>query len=344
MAQTTLAGLADALGLYYRGDGAVTVDHIASLRDADPGALTFLSDPKYREHLKQTRAGIVVLHPDHADDCPVPTLLSKNPHLAFARAATIVCPPPAPKAHVHETAWVHPEAQVGSRVSIGAQVVVGAGCEIGDDVTIGPGCVLGEGVRIGKGSRLVAQVTVWEGCRIGQRCILYPGSVIGSDGFGYANDDGRWVKVPQVGGVRLGDDVEVGCNTTIDRGAIGDTVVGDGVKLDNLVQIGHNVEIGEHTIIVACSGIAGSTRIGRYCAIGGAVGMAGHLTIADGVQITGMTQVTKSLTEPGLYSSGTGVEPNRQWRRNAARFHQLDNMARRLRRLEQRLSENEAGD
>ncbi|MCK8516382.1 UDP-3-O-(3-hydroxymyristoyl)glucosamine N-acyltransferase [Methylonatrum kenyense] len=338
MAQTTLEGLANALGLTFRGDGSVIVDHVASLGDADPRSLSFLADPKHRKHLEQTRAGIVVLHPDMADSSPVPVLLSKNPHYAFARAASIVHPPPDGDGQVHPTAWVHPEARLGRNVSIGPHASVDAGCRLADDVIVGPGSILGKGVQVGRGSRLVARVTVWDGCIIGQRCLLHPGAVIGADGFGYANDEGRWSKVPQVGVVRLGNDVDVGCNTTIDRGAIGDTLIGNGVKLDNLVQIGHNVEIGEHTIVVACSGIAGSTRIGRHCAIGGAVGMAGHISIADGVQITGMTQVTKSLNEPGLYSSGTGVEPNRQWRRNAARFHQLDAMAKRLRQLEQQLA------
>lgn len=338
MAQTTLEGLANALGLTFRGDGSATVDHVASLGAADPNSLSFLADPKHRKHLERTRAGIVVLHPDMADASPVPVLLSRNPHYAFARAASIVHPQPRGDGLVHPTAWVHPDAQLGAHVSIGPHASVGADCRLADNVIVGPGSVLGDGVHIGRGSRLVARVTVWDGCVIGERCLLHPGAVIGADGFGYANDEGRWSKVPQVGVVRLGNDVDVGCNTTIDRGAIGDTLIGNGVKLDNLVQIGHNVEIGEHTIIVACSGVAGSTRIGRHCAIGGAVGMAGHINIADGVQITGMTQVTKSLNEPGLYSSGTGVEPNRKWRRNAARFHQLDDMARRLRRLEQQLA------
>lgn len=344
MAQTTLEGLANALGLTFRGDGSVVVDHIASLGDASPSALTFLADRKYQRHLQETRAGVVVLHPDMADASPVPVLLSKNPHYAFARAASILHPPVTGDGQVHPTAWVAPDAHIGQRVTVGPHASIGGGAEIDDDVIIGPSSVVGNHVRIGRGTRLVARVTVWDGCVIGARCLLHPGAVIGADGFGYANDEGRWSKVPQIGVVRLGDDVDVGCNTTIDRGAIGDTLIGNGVKLDNLVQIGHNVEIGEHTIIVACSGIAGSTRIGRHCAIGGAVGMAGHLNIADGVQLTGMTQVTKSLNEPGLYSSGTGVEPNRQWRRNAARFHQLDGMAKRLKRLEKQLAAQDMSD
>lgn len=344
MGQTTLEALAHELDLTFRGDGRTTVDHLASLVDADPGALTFLADHKYRRHLADTCAGIVVLHPDMADESPVPVLLAENPHLSFARAANLVCPPRTEPAGVHPTAWVHPDSRLGEDVAIGPHASIGAGCIIGDRVSIGPGCVISEQVTIGADTRLVAMVTVCDGCVIGTRCTLHPGAVIGADGFGYANDQGCWEKVPQVGNVFIGNDVEIGSNTTIDRGAIGDTVIGDGVKLDNLVQIGHNVQIDNHTIIAACSGIAGSTRIGKHCAIGGAVGIAGHITIADGVQITGMSQVTKSLNEPGVYSSGTGVEPNRQWRRNAARFHQLDDMARRLRQLEQKLAKQEKGE
>lgn len=342
--QTTLEALANELGLSYRGNGQTVVDHLASLLDAEAGALSFLSDHKYRRHLPNSRASVVVLHPDLADESPGAVLLTDNPHLTFARAAMLVCPPRKEPAGIHPTAWVDPDACLGAQVAIGPHASVGAGCTIGDRVSIGPGCVVSEHVTIGADTRLVARVTVWDGCIVGARCTLYPGAVIGADGFGYANDHGRWEKVPQVGRVLIGDDVEVGSNTTIDRGAIGDTVIGNGVKLDNLVQIGHNVQIGDHTIIAACSGVAGSTSIGKHCAIGGAVGMAGHITIADGVQITGMTQVTKSLTDPGVYSSGTGVEPNRQWRRNAARFHQLDDMARRLRQIEKRISERDTDE
>ncbi|MEX0729990.1 MAG: UDP-3-O-(3-hydroxymyristoyl)glucosamine N-acyltransferase [Aquisalimonadaceae bacterium] len=339
MGRTTLEALASALGLTYRGDGGTVIDHLASLTDADQGALSFLADSRYRKHLAETRAAAVVLHPDMAGECPVPTLLADNPHLAFARAATLICPPRKEAPGIHPSAAVDPDAHLGANVAVGPHVAIAAGCHIGEGASIGPGCVLGQNVIIGADTRLVARVTVWDDCVVGSRCIVHAGTVIGSDGFGYANDHGRWEKVPQVGRVLIGNDVEVGSNASIDRGAIGDTVIGDGVKLDNLVHIAHNVVIGDHTIIAACTGVAGSTRIGKYCAFGGIVGVAGHITIADGVQVTGMTQVTKSLTEAGVYSSGTGVEPNRQWRRNAARFHQLDDMARRLRRLEQRMAD-----
>jgi UDP-3-O-[3-hydroxymyristoyl] glucosamine N-acyltransferase len=342
MAFITLAALAERLGLEYKGSGETSIDHVAGLNDAGRGSLTFLADRRYRKHLAATRAAVVVMEPDLAGETTVPVLLAPNPHLAFARAAAIVMPARRQPEGVHPTAWVDPEAVLGYGVAVGPHASIGRGSRIGDGVRIGPGCVIGEEVEIGEGSRLVSRVTVWDRCIIGRRCVLQPGAVIGGDGFGYAIDQGRWEPVPQLGRVRLGDDVDVGANTTIDRGAIGDTILENGVKLDNQVQIGHNVQIGEHTIIVACAGIAGSTRIGKHCAIGGAVGIAGHLTIADGVQMTGMTQVTKSLKEPGVYSSGTGVEPNGQWRRNAARFHQLDDIAKRLRDLERQVKAQRA--
>lgn len=340
MASITLQQLANCLGLGYGGDGDTTVDHLASLENARPGALSFLADRRHMKHLASTRASIVVLEPglSRKASASVSTLLAPNPHLAFARAAALVAPARREPEGVHPTAWIDPKARLGEGVAVGPHVSIGRGSRIGDNVQIGPGCVVGEDVQIGAGTQLVSRVTVWDQTVIGRNCRLQPGAVVGGEGFGYANDKGRWEPVPQVGRVRIGNDVDVGANTTIDRGAIGDTVIEDGVKLDNLVQVGHNVQIGESTIIAACAGIAGSTRIGKHCAIGGAVGIAGHITIADGVQMTGMTQVTKSLRKPGVYSSGTGVELNRQWRRNAARFHHLDEVTKRVRALEKHLN------
>jgi UDP-3-O-[3-hydroxymyristoyl] glucosamine N-acyltransferase len=337
MAGITLARLADRLGLAFKGDKETFVDHVAPVSDAGPGALSFVADRRHQKHLAATRASVVVLEPSLAGEAAVPVLLAPNPHAIFARAAAIVVPSRVEPEGIHPTAWVDPQAIIGKGIAIGPHACIGRGSRIGDQVQIGPGCVLGEEVEVGEGSHLMSRVTVWDRSIIGRRCVLQPGAVIGGNGFGYANNHGRWEQVPQLGRVRLGDDVDMGANTTIDRGAIGDTVLEDGVKVDNLVQIGHNVQIGEHTIIAACVGIAGSTRIGKRCAIGGAVGIAGHLVITDDVQMTGMAQVTKSLKAPGVYSSGTGVEPNKQWRRNAARFHQLDELTKRLRDLEQRV-------
>lgn len=342
MTAIRLAELAERFGLAYRGSGDTVADHVAPLESAGPGALSFMADARHRKFLAKSQAAIVVVHEDYALETGVPTLLAPNPHLVFARAANIVAPPRREAEGMHPTAWVDPGVTLGSGVAIGAHASIGRGCHIGAQVQIGPGCVIGEDVEIGEGTHLMSRVTVHDRCVIGQRCCIQPGAVVGSTGFGYANDGGHWEPVPQLGRVWIGDDVDVGANTTIDRGAIDDTVIGNGVKLDNQVQVGHNVYIGEHTIIAACTGIAGSTRIGRNCAFGGAVGISGHLRITDGVQLTGMSQVTKSLNEPGIYSSGTGIEPNSQWRRNAVRFHQLDGMSRRLRDLEKQAGNREA--
>ncbi|MCP1676156.1 UDP-3-O-[3-hydroxymyristoyl] glucosamine N-acyltransferase [Natronocella acetinitrilica] len=335
----TVGELAKSLGLAYRGDATAVVNHAASLAEAGPGSLTFLANSRYRRHLADTQATLVVLEESLAGECPTNALIAPNPHLAYAHALALVMPRHRPPPHVHDSAVVDETAYLGERVHVGAQAYIGPDCHIEDDVEIGPGCVLMRGVMVRRGARLVARVTICDGSVIGESSVLQPGAVIGAEGFGFAQDNGQWIKVPQVGRVVIGAHAEVGANTTIDCGAIGDTVIGDGVKIDNLVQVGHNCRIGDHSIMVACSGVAGSTEIGRHCAIGGMSAIAGHIRLVDGVQVTGMGQVTKSLTEPGVYSSGTGVEPNRQWRRSVARFHQLDDMAKRLRELEKRLRE-----
>ena len=236
---------------------------------------------------------------------------------------------------VAEGADVHPTASIGPFVAIESGVVIGAGSSIGSHSSIG------EGSQIGEGCQIAASVQIYHGVRIGDRVVLHSGVVIGSDGFGFANDKGVWVKIPQIGGVEIGDDVEIGANTTVDRGALENTVIGNGVKMDNQIQVAHNVQIGDHTAIAGCVGIAGSAKIGRYCGIGGGAGILGHLEITDGVQVTAMSLVTKSIKDPGIYSSGTSVEPSKLWHKNYARFRQLDEMARRIKALEQRLEKNE---
>ncbi len=342
--EISLGELADHLGLELRGDARIVVSNAAALAGAGSKSLSFLHDPRYRKHLAETRAACVIVNDDVASESPVPVMLSPNPQLAFARALTVLYPPRREPAGIHPTAWVHPEAVLGEDVAIGPHVSIGRGSRLGDRVQVGPGCVVAEDVLIGNDTQLVANVTVWDRCRIGERCKLHPGSVVGADGFGYALDQGIWHRVPQIGAVLIGNDVDVGCNTTIDRGALDDTVIGDGVKLDNLVQIAHNCRIGDHTVFAGCAGVAGSTTIGKHCAIGGASAINGHITLNDGVQVTGMSQVTRSLLEPGIYSSGTAVESSRDWRKNVARFHQLDDMARRLRRVEQKLDRDTAKD
>lgn len=333
----TLQALAELTGARLQGDGDCRVDHVAPLHHAGPGAITFLANSKYRRYLAETAASAVVLRPADAGGVTLPALLSDNPYLAFARIARHLNPPPPLRPGVHESAVVAADARVAADTEIGPQVTIGAGAIIGPRCLVGPGCAIGAGVVLGEGCRLETGVTVYHGCRLGARVRAHAGVVIGADGFGFARSEAGWEAVPQLGGVVIGDDVDIGANTTIDRGALEDTVIGDGVKIDNLVQIAHNVTIGEHSVIAACTGISGSTRIGRRCTIGGGVGMAGHLQIADDSVFTGMTMVTHDVREPGLYSSGVTVSPARQWRRNAVRFHQLDDMARRLRALEQQL-------
>lgn len=332
----TLKELAQALGLAFEGDPDCVIDHIASLEDAGSGALSFLSDKKYLAHLSTTGSSAVILREESLADCPVAALIADNPYLAYAKAAALLHPEPRPPAGIHPSAVVHASAQVDASASIGPQSVVEAGACIEAGVMVGPGCVIGENCRVGENTRLVARVTLCRDTQVGKRCTLHPGAVIGSDGFGLANEGGAWVKIPQIGRVVLGDDVDVGANTAIDRGSIGDTVIEQGVKLDNLVHVAHNVHIGAHSALAGCIGIAGSTRIGRHCMMGGGVAIAGHLEIGDGVIFTGMSMVTKSIKEPGVYSSGMAVVPAAKWRRNHARLVNLDDLARRLIALEKK--------
>lgn len=332
-----LSELAERTGTLLRGDGDRTVSRVARLTQADSSSLTFLGHPRYRRHLADTQAGAVILAEPDADAAPVPVLISDNPYLAFARAARILHPPEPVRGGIHPSAVVDPEARIDATAWIGPLSVIEAGADIGPGVYVGPGCIIGRNVRIGPDSRLVARVTLCAETLIGARALIHPGAVIGREGFGFARDGEHWVRIPQVGRAVLGDDVEIGANTTVDRGAIGDTLIHTGVKLDNQIQIGHNVEIGEHTAIAANTGISGSTRIGRHCTIAGAVGIAGHLEIGDHVHFTGMAMVTRSLTEPGLYSSGIPAMPSADWRRNVARLRHLDELARRLKHLESRI-------
>jgi len=257
-----------------------------------------------------------------------------NPYLGYARAAALLNPPARQAGGIHPQAWISDGAQVDPSAWVGPQAVVEAGSKVGAGSYLGPGCVLERNVVIGQGTRLVANVTICATVTIGDRGLIHPGVVIGADGFGIANDEGVWVKVPQLGSVRIGDDVEIGANTAIDRGALEDTVIENGVKLDNLVQVGHNVHIGEHTAIAGCAAIAGSARIGRRCTVGGMVAIAGHLEIADDVHLTACSAVPRSIPKPGIYSSGMPIQDNKAWRRTIARLRQLDELARRVKELE----------
>jgi UDP-3-O-[3-hydroxymyristoyl] glucosamine N-acyltransferase len=323
-----LGQLAVRFGCTLKGDADIEVSSIAPLASAQPGSITFLANPKLRQHLEATRASAVILDAKSVEYCPVAALIAQNPHATFARVATELYPEPAAEPGIHASAVVGSGARIDPSASIGPQCVIEAGVEIGPRVVIGPACVVMAGASIGADSRLVARVTVCRGVSLGQRCIVHPGAVIGGDGFGYAPERGTWLKVPQIGGVVIGDDVEIGSNTTIDRGALEDTVIEEGVKLDNQIQIAHNVRIGAHTAVAACVGISGSTTIGKRCMIGGQVGIAGHLTVCDDVVLTGQSMVAGDIRKPGYYSSALAVEESGAFRKNAARFYQLDKLAR----------------
>ena len=329
--------LARRFGLEARGDAACVIRGVAPLARAEAEQLAFLANPRYASDLTRTRAGVVVLRAEHAGASPVPVLVAKDPYLAYARIATLFEAAPAAAPGVHPTAVVADGARVDRSASIGPHCVIERGAVIGAGAILGPQCVVGPECTVGAQSRLAAQVTLVTRVTLGKRVLVHAGAVLGADGFGLARGEDGWVKVPQLGGVRVGDDCEIGANTTIDRGALEDTVLEEDVRLDNLIQIAHNVHIGAHSALAGCAAVAGSATIGRNCLIGGGAGVLGHLEVADGVTITAMTLVTHSIREPGVYSSGAPVEENRAWRRNAARMRQLDAMARRIAALEKQL-------
>lgn len=330
---TTLGELAVRLGCVLRGDPQARVTHVATIERAGPESVTFLANPRYRRFLAQSRAGVIVLDPRFADQSPVPALLSTNPYATYARIASFLYPAPAAVPGTHPSAVVDPTAQVDPSAAIGPNAVIEANVKIGARVLIGPGSVVLTGSVLGADTRLVANVTIYPQVSIGERCILHAGVVVGSDGFGFAPDRGTWVKIPQVGSVRIGNDVEIGAKSTIDRGAIEDTILGDGVKLDNQVHIAHNVQLGAHTVMAGQSGVAGSTTVGQRCMIGGQCGIGGQLTICDDVIVTGKSFVSTSIRKSGMYSGSLTVDESVRFRKNAARFHQLNDLARQVRKI-----------
>jgi UDP-3-O-[3-hydroxymyristoyl] glucosamine N-acyltransferase len=335
----TLGQLAEATGLPLRGDAQTEIRGLASLASAGPGELSFLANPRYARHLATTRAAAVILRPEQSTDYHGNALLADDPYVAYVRAAAFLNPAPAVVPGIHRSAVVAESARVAASAAVGPCAVIGASARIGEAAGIGPGCVIGEGAVVGRGSRLAANVTLCAGTVIGERALLHPGVVIGADGFGLANDDGKWLKIPQLGRVVIGNDVEIGANSCIDRGALDDTLIGDGVKIDNLVQIGHNVRIGAHTAIAGCAVIAGSVTIGSRCMIGGASALAGHIELADDVVISGMSGVPNSIRQAGVYSGGVPISDNRTWRRNMSRLRHLDELWRKVRALEQAVAE-----
>jgi len=336
----TLDEIVSRFGGELIGDGNLRISQVATLEKAGPADFSFLANPKYCKQLKTSRAGAVVLSSANAPDCPLPCIVSDNPYAYYARVAQLLNP------SWREASGIHPKAVVETildpSVSVGAGTCVGKDVRIGKASVIGPGCIIGEGVAMGEQARLYGNVTIYPGCLIGARAIIHSGAVIGADGFGIAREaDGSWTKIPQIGRVIIGDDVEIGANTTIDRGALDDTMIEDGVKLDNQIQIGHNVRVGANTAMAGCVGVAGSARIGKRCTIGGGAIILGHLTVADDVNISAATLVTKSISQPGSYTGAMPFEAHRDWLRNAAQMRHLDEMAKRIRELETRLAQLE---
>ncbi|HSN21538.1 MAG TPA: UDP-3-O-(3-hydroxymyristoyl)glucosamine N-acyltransferase [Usitatibacter sp.] len=325
--ELTLRDIVGRLGGEAVGEAAAPLTGVATLDSAGPRDIAFLANPRYRGKLASTRAGAVILGRGDRDAARIPRIVSDNPYAYYARTVALFHPAPAVVPGVHPTAQVDPSARVDPGAQVGPFAVVGPRASVGRGAYVGAHVTLGADVAIGEETRIYAGVAVHDRCRLGARCIVHSGAVIGADGFGMARDEGRWIKIPQVGAVRIGDDVEIGANTTIDRGALDDTVIEEGVKLDNQIQVAHNCVIGAHTVIAGCTGISGSVTIGKSCMIGGGVGIVGHISICDHVTISGMTLVAKPITRPGTYTSGLPMMPHAQWLRSAALLRRLDRIA-----------------
>jgi UDP-3-O-[3-hydroxymyristoyl] glucosamine N-acyltransferase len=333
----TLTELTKGLDLTVKGDSDCLIEGVATIQDAGPAQIAFLMNPLYQKFLPKTRAAAVILSPDYAVDCPVTALITTNPYFVYAKIAAYFDDKPKRVSGIHPSAVIGKSCEIAHSVSIGPNCVIGDHVKIDENVVIGPGCVIDEWVEIGAGTEIQANVTLYHRVKVGKNVLIASGTVIGSDGFGLAKQRGKWHKVPQLGTVIIGDDVEIGANCAIDRGAIDNTIIGNGVKLDNLIQVGHNVQIGENTAIAGCVGIAGSANIGKDCMIGGGTGVGGHITITDNVAITGMTAVSKSIRQPGVYSSGVGgVIDNKEWRKASARVHRLEQLIERIKILEEK--------
>ena len=329
-----LDDIAKKIGAVVQGDGQCEISSIATLAAAKSGQIAFLANSKYSEQLATTKASAVIVTEAEAEKCHTNALVMANPYMGYALVAQLLDTSPKPANSIHASAVIDDSAIIGEDVTIGANAVIEAGVCLSNGVSIGAGSFIGIAAQIGANSTIWSNVSVYHGVVIGENCSVHANTVIGSDGFGYANNKGSWVKIPQLGTVIIGDNVEIGASTTIDRGALGDTIIKNGVILDNQIQIAHNVVIGENTAMAACSVIAGSTEIGKNCVIAGLVGINGHINIADGCVFTGMTMVTKSLSEPGVYSSGMPCQPNKEWHKNNARIRKLESLTKRLNILE----------
>lgn len=340
MKTLTLAELATITGGELHGDAAATVTMVAPMDKAQQGHVTFLSNPKYAKHLAECQATVVMVKEAQRELCAGNVLIVADPYVAFAKVAQALDTTPKAASAIAPSAVIDSTASLGENVAIGANAVIEEGVTLGDNVVIGAGCFVGKNAKIGNNTQLWSNVSVYHNVEIGSDCLVQANTVIGSDGFGYANEKGEWIKIPQLGTVRIGNRVEIGACTTIDRGALEDTIIADNVIIDNQMQIAHNVEIGYGTAMAGATVVAGSTKIGKYCIIGGASVLNGHIEIADGVTITGMGMVMRSIEEKGMYSSGIPLQTNKEWRRTATRVHRIDEMNKRLKAVEKQLEEN----
>jgi UDP-3-O-[3-hydroxymyristoyl] glucosamine N-acyltransferase len=338
MKSYTLHQIADFLEATLQGDGSLSVNGVSSLDDSKPRTLTFLSGEKHRKYLENTQAAAVLITQSEVQYNPVISIICDNPYLAFAKITSLFVPEFS-QTSIHPSAVIEDNAVLGNNSAIAANCYIGKGVVIGEGVVIGAGCSIGDNSIIGADSQLYANVSIYHNVKIGSNCIIHSGAVIGSDGFGFANQSDQWIKIHHLGGVTIGNNVEIGANTCIDRGAINDTVIADGVKLDNLIQIAHNVKIGKDSALAGCVGIAGSAELGERVAVGGAVTILGHLSIHDDVMITAHSLVTNSIRESGVFSSGTPLQPKKEWQKNYIRFKQLDQMSKKLKALEAELEE-----
>ncbi|WP_206485359.1 UDP-3-O-(3-hydroxymyristoyl)glucosamine N-acyltransferase [Thalassotalea sp. G2M2-11] len=333
----TLCEIAEKIGATVKGDETVSVTSLATLLNASAGQIAFLSNAKYRQQLSETKASAVIVAPDCLDDCPTNALVMDNPYMGYALVAQLLDSTPRTSASIHASAVIDPSAEIADGVTVGANAVIEAEVKLAKNVSIGAGCFIGKGAEIGENTALWANVSIYHEVRIGCDCLIQSNTVIGSDGFGYANQQGNWIKIPQLGSVVIGDRVEIGASTTIDRGALDNTEIHDGVILDNQIQIAHNVVIGENTAMAACSVIAGSTEIGKNCTIAGMVGINGHIKVTDNCVFTGFAMVTKNITEGGVYSSGLPAQTNKEWQKTNARIRKLDVTNKKIKALEQEI-------
>ena len=335
----SLTELASLVGGTLHGDGELIITAIAPMSKASETDICFLSDKKYAKYLGECQAGVILIKESELSLCNTHTIVVNDPYVAYAKVAHVFDTTPAPATNIAPSAVISESATLGINVSIGPNAVIESGVTLADNVIIGAGCFIGKNTRIGKNTTLWANVYIYHGVKIGEFCLIHSSTVIGSDGFGNANDKGEWIKIPQLGSVSIGNRVEIGACTTIDRGAIEDTIIEDNVVIDNQIQIAHNVHIGYGSALAGASGIAGSTTIGKYCMIGGASVINGHITIADHVMLTGMSMVNRDIPEKGVYSSGIPLQTNREWRKTAARVHKIDDMYKRLKSVEKKLQD-----